>query len=125
MFLQQAEPKQLFEPTHVTAAGSSGSWIDLQGFIGPGVQEIKFVLAAGPSSTKGTCGGTIEAAQKSDGTGSATLLTFDTFTSAGGLQAKHAVVDAEDRWVRFNGTVQSGKNMILSANLIAQALVRP
>jgi hypothetical protein len=109
----------------VTSSGSTGSYVDLQGYVNPGGREIKFVLAAAVGTTAGTCGGSIQSAADTAGTGVATVLTFTTLTSAGGITTSHGVVPAAHRYVRFLGTAQTGKSMRLQALVVAQARVSP
>ena len=104
---------------NVTAAGVTGSWVDLQGIVGFGHREVKVVLAAGPGTTAGTAGGYVQTASDTSGTAVATLATFDTQTSAGGFDEQHGVIPAANRYARFIGSVQSGKDMDLGCILIA------
>lgn len=110
--------KELLKPRVTTAGGVTGSWVDLQGLINPGGREVKGVLAIGIGTTAGTAGGLIQSAENTAGTGAATVITFATATSAGGTQEGHGIVRAAHRYVRFVGTVQSGKDMIQAALLI-------
>lgn len=123
--MRQYEISVLSSPVSTTAAGSTGSYVDLQGYINMGGREIKLVLLAGAGTTAGTCGGTVQSAQDTSGTGLATLQAFTGLTSAGGSEVAHAVVPASHRYVRFLGTVQSGKDMILTCFIQGKARVSP
>ena len=94
--------------------------MDLQGYIGPGHREIKFVLEAGAGTTAGTCGGTVQSATSTAGAGLVTVGTFSTITSAGGLSTVNAVVAAGHRYVRVLGSIQAAKFMNLSAIAVAR-----
>ncbi len=110
--LQQVKTKVLQSPANLTDAGVTGGFVDLQGLINPGGRNLRAVLLAGAGTTAGTCGGTIQAADDTAGTGATTVVTFSTQTSAGGSETKHFVTN--QRYVRYLGSVQSGKDMELA-----------
>lgn len=123
--MREFEGVSLLDPQDSTAAGVTGGYVDLQGFINPGGREMAFVLAVGTGTTAGTAGGKIQSAEDTSGTGLATVTTFTTVTSAGGTQVKYGVVKASHRYVRFLGTVQTGKDAILSCFAQGQSRVSP
>lgn len=121
--IQEYEHKVLLAPVDSTAAGVTGSYVDLQGFVNPGGRAIKFVLVAGAGTTAGTAGGTIQEASDTAGTGLATIGTFGTVSTSSPISEIHAV--ATKRYVRFAGTVASGADMILTAQAVGVARVSP
>ncbi len=121
MNMQGAEVFNLQIPVLV-ATSATGSYVDLIGIIG---KEVKAVLLAGVGTTAGTCGGTIQTAEDTSGTGVATALTFAGLTSAGGAEEKHFAPKAGHRYARFMPTSQSGKSMLMSCVLVAQTRYRP
>jgi len=109
----------------VTSSGVTGSYVDLQGYVNPGGRAIKFVLLAAVGTTVGTCGGYIQSAEDTAGTGVATVMTFAGLTASGGKEEKAGVVPASHRYIRFMATAQSGKSMRLQALAIAHPRVSP
>ena len=99
-------------PRTTTDAGVTASYVDMQGYT-LGNREVKLLLLGGVGTTAGTCGGSVQSAQDTSGTGLATLKTFTGLTSAGGSEVQHAAIPAAHRYVRFLGSVQTGKDMIL------------
>lgn len=118
--MRQYEVKQLQKPRKSTTAAIVGTWIDTQGLINQGTREAKFVLEAGAGTTAGTCGGIVQSAVDTAGTGAATVVTFDTLTSSGGVNEKHGVIPAAHRYVKFTGSIQAAKDMILAASMIGE-----
>jgi hypothetical protein len=53
------------------------------------------------------------------------VATFTGLTAAGGSAEKTVVLTPDQRYVRFIGDIQSGKDMILSAALLGTARFRP
>lgn len=125
--MNQYEVSVLKLPTNVTAAGFTGSYVDIQGLINPGGRAVKLLLLAGPGTTHGTCGGSVQSAQDTAGTGLQTIATFSTITThtAGGSNVQHGVIPAAHRYVRALGSVASGKDMNLSVALVGVARVSP
>lgn len=123
--MQELRVVQLQKPRKSSTAAVIGTWVDLQGLINVGTREAKFVLEAGAGTTAGTCGGVVQTAQNTAGTGAATLVTFDTLTSAGGINEKHGVVPAAHRYAKFIGSIQSTKDMILSCVMVGTDRVAP
>jgi hypothetical protein len=123
MNMQAAESKVLLLPTNVTDAGATGAFVDLQGFTNPGSRNMKAILLVGAGTTAGTAGGTVQAADDTSGTNAATVATFTTQTSAGGSEEKHFVTN--QRYVRYLGSVQSGKDMNISVAILGEARYRP
>lgn|SRR5574341_425346 len=123
--IRQYEPTSLLAPRNTTDAGVTGAWIDTQGLINQGTRELKFVLEVGVGLTDGTAGGSIQSAEDTSGTGAASIATFATVTSVSGVDVQHGVVRAAHRYVRFLGSVATGKNMIIGAMLIGQTRVSP
>lgn len=123
--MRQHEVNVLSLPATTTDGGSTGAYVDLQGYINSGGREIKLILTAGVGTTAGTCGGTVQSAEDTSGTGLATLKAFTGLTSAGGVEVQHAVVPAAHRYVRFLGSAQTGKDMIVGCQFIATARVSP
>lgn len=121
--LQSYEAKSIHAPANATGAGVTGSYVDLQGYNFE--RNFKAVLLAGAGTTAGTCGGSIQSASDTSGTGLATETTFSGLTSAGGIEEKHFTITAGNRYVRFLGSVQSGKDMNLGALLVGGAVKRP
>lgn len=117
--MKEYEVLQLLEPQNSTSAGLTGSYIDTQGYIGHGHRNVMFVLGVGDGTTAGTAGGSIQTAEDTAGTGVATLVSFSTATSVGGSEAVFGVIPAAHRYVRFLGSVQSGKDMYLYCAMIA------
>lgn len=117
--MKEYEALTIKAPASSTAAGITGAWVDTQGYVGHGHKNVMFVLAVAPGTTAGTAGGSIQTAQDTSSTGSSTLLTFGTVTSAGGFNAQYGVIPATDRYVRFLGTVQTAKDMRVGAVMIA------
>lgn len=123
MNLQAAEMKVLLAPQSVTAAGVTGSYVDLQGFTNPGGRNIKFIWLVGVGTTAGTAGGSVQSASDTSGTGLATVASFTTLTSAGGSEEIHGVTN--HRYVRFVGDIQTGKDMIVTCIGVGEARYRP
>lgn len=121
--MREFESSLLLAPVEATDAGVTGEYVDLQGFVNPGTREMKFICMAGAGSTDGTCGGYIQEADDTSGTGLAAIGTFGTLSTASPSGEIHAVVSK--RYVRFVGTVATGAGMILSAAAIGQARVSP
>lgn len=121
--LQKYEAVNLKTVANVTSAGVTGSYTDLQGYNFE--KNWKAVLLAGAGTTAGTCGGSIQSASDTSGTNLTTEATFSGLTSAGGIEESSFVVTAGNRYIRFLGSVQSGKDMNLGAVLIAGAVTRP
>jgi hypothetical protein len=109
-------------PKKSTSTGITGSWVDLQGYI-TDLASVKGLIFAGVGTTPGTCGGYIRQSDSSTGASPTSLYTFGTLTSAGGSAEAHFVITK--RYVNFMGTVQSGKDMLLSAALILKARYTP
>jgi len=118
--IREYEVTQLIPPQAVTDSGVTGSWIDTQGLIGHGGREMKFILSVGDGTTKGLAGGSVKSAEDGSGTNSETVVTF-TGLSTDGIEEQHGVINAGHRYVQFIGTVASGKDMVVSANLVAVA----
>lgn len=114
---------QLLAPVQSTTTLITGGWVDVQGIIGHGHREIAAVLQAGVTATQGTCGGTIQSATSTAGAGLATVATFTTLTSAGGLGNAYGVLRPGHRYVRYLGTIQSAKFMILACHVAGKARV--
>jgi hypothetical protein len=123
--MREYEISVLQAPRTTTDAGVTGAWVDVQGLIHPGGRELKFVLLVGAGATDGTVGGTIQSAEDTSGTGAATVATFDATTSAGAVNTQHGVMKASHRYVRYLGSVQTGKQMIASAAMLGQTRVSP
>lgn len=117
--MQEKGVKSLLDPQSTTAAGVTGSFVDTQDYFGHGHREVKFVLSVGAGTTAGTAGGSIQAADDTAGTNAATVVTFSTATSAGGTEEKHGVIPAGQRYIRFLGNVQTGKDMVLASLMVA------
>jgi hypothetical protein len=109
--------KVLLAPTDVTAAGVDGGYIDTLGLVTQ--HECMVSLVSGPGTTPGTCGGYLLTADDTSGTNATTAATFSTQTSAGGSGYKH--YSTIQRYVKFVGTVQTGKDMLMSVMLTAPA----
>jgi hypothetical protein len=123
--MKEYEVLTIKAPSHSTAAGITGAYVDTQGFVGHGMKNVLFVLSASKGTTAGTAGGSIQTAEDTAGTGVATLVTFSTQTSAGGFNAQYGVIPATHRYVRFLGTVQTAKDMYLGAVMIAENRYSP
>lgn len=123
--MQEYEVTQLLKPVGVTAGGVTGAWTSISGIVNVGTRAAKFVLMAGAGTTAGTAGGSVQSASDTAGTGAAAVVTFTGLTSAGGSETKHGVIPAAHAYVRFLGDVQTGKDMVLSAIMVAQARVSP
>lgn len=123
--MREYEVTQLLKPVVVTDGGVTGAWTSISGILNVGTREAKFVLEVGPGTTAGTAGGSIQSASDTAGTGAATVATFTNLTSAGGVNVQHGVIRAAHSYVRFLGDVQTNKDMILAASMVAQARVSP
>jgi len=123
--MRELEVVSLGNATLVTSSGVTGTFVDLQGYVNPGGREIHAVLLAATGTTAGTCGGSVQSAVDTAGTGVATVLTFATLTSAGGKADGYGVVPAAHRYIRFMGTAQTGKSMRLQGLVLATARVSP
>ncbi|MGW8177387.1 MAG: hypothetical protein ACWGQW_01105 [bacterium] len=117
--MRELEVLSLYTVGNSTAAGVTGSYIDTQGYIGHGGREVKVVLIAGPGTTVGTCGGYVQSAVDTAGTGVATGITFTGLNTTGGYEEGHFVIPATHRYVRFVGTVQATKDMDLGCIMVA------
>ena len=117
--MQEKGVKSLLDPQVATGAGVTGSYVDTQDYFGHGHREVKFVLQTGVGTTVGTAGGSIQSADDTSGTNLATVTTFATASTLGGTQEKHAVIPAGQRYIRFLGSVQTGKDMVLGALMVA------
>jgi len=124
MNMQAVEVVKLLQPYAVTTL-YTGGYIDCKGLINPGGRNVKAILLAGTSSTSGTCGGSIQSAEDTAGTGLTTDHTFTGLTSAGGMEEGHFRIPANHRYVRYLATAQSGKTMELSVVLLGEAYYRP
>lgn len=122
--MREIEVSVLTLPANTTDAGVTGAYVDMQGYL-QGNREVKLLLIAGAGTTSGTCGGTVQSAEDTSGTGLATLKAFTGLTSAGGVETQHAVIPAAHRYVRFLGSVQSGKDMNVGAVIQGVARVSP
>ncbi|RPJ24410.1 MAG: hypothetical protein EHM35_16380 [Planctomycetaceae bacterium] len=122
MNMQAAELKSLRTVGNSTSAGVTGSWVDMQGFVTG--RNFKAIFAAGPGTTAGTCGGSIQSASDTAGTGATTRLTFSGLTASGGYEEGHFTM-ANHRALRFLGSVQTNKDMDLGCAVVGEALYRP
>lgn len=122
MNIQASELKSLFTVQNTTSGTATGSYTDLQGFVTG--RNFKAILIAGAGTTAGTCGGYIQSASDTSGTGVTTRVTFSGLTSAGGSEEAHFVVN-DHRYVRFVRTVQSTKDMYMGCVIVGEARVRP
>jgi hypothetical protein len=122
-YMAGVETKALKLPATVTGAGVTGSFIDLQGLVGVGNRNLKAVLLVGAGTTVGTAGGTVQAADDTAGTNAATVATFSTQTTIGGVDEQHFYTN--QRYVRFLGSVQATKDMILGCIVQGEARYRP
>lgn len=121
--MQEYEHKVLLAPVESTAAGVTGQYVDLTGFVNPGGRAMKFVLMVGAGNTDGTASGVIQEASTTAGVGLATIGTFGTVSTASPISELHAV--PTKRYVRFVGSVASGASMILAAQAVGVARVSP
>lgn len=121
--MQEMEHILLLAPVEATDAGVTGDYVDLQGLVNPGGRAMKFVLMAGAGATDAECGGSIQEASDTAGTGLSTIGTFGTVSTASPSDELHAVVS--QRYIRFVGTVGTGGNMILCASAFGLARVTP
>lgn len=122
MNAEALEMKVIVAPRKTTAAGFTGSYVDMQGLITE--RNIKFVWTVAPGQTAGTATGSIQSAEDTAGTGLATRLTFTGLTSTGGTQEGHANIGAH-RYVRALGDVQTAKDMAITVLAFAEARYRP
>ena len=122
--MREYEVSVLKLPASTTDAGVTGSYVDMQGYL-QGNREVKLLLIGGAGTTAGTISGSVQSAEDTSGTGLATLKTFTGLTSAGGVEAQHAVIPAAHRYVRFLGDVETGKDMIVGALIQGVARVSP
>lgn len=104
-----------------TGGAFAGSYVDLKGY--DTEHGVIAVLDAKPGTTPGTCGGSIVFASDTAGTGLTTAGTFSTITAAGGQTLK--AVASIKRYVKFVGTTQAGKDMLMHAHLMLQARELP
>jgi hypothetical protein len=104
-------------PVNGTQGTQAGAWIDTQGY--DLEHGCKAVLVTGAGTIAGTCGGYVQASDSSTGAGAATILTFPTKPATGGNAEMHFVT--MKRYLKFVGTVQSTKSMVVGAHLIARA----
>ncbi len=106
----------------VTAGGVTGAaWVDAANY--DLEHGCTAVLSVGQGATPGTCGGYIQASDSSTGAGAATIGTFPTQTSAGGLA--QLAITTNKRYVKFVGTAQAAKSMYEAVMLIARAHFLP
>lgn len=122
MNVQGIEMKVIQAARKTTAAGFTGSYVDLQGLITE--RNLKFIWTVAPGQTAGTATGSIQSAEDTAGTGLTTRVTFTGLTSTGGTEETHANVGTH-RYVRALGDVQTGRDMGITVIALGEARYRP